>query len=234
LFLKIKIVLKKEDIHIEDIKRILLGETSTVFLLEVFIRTLVVYLGLLFALKLLGKRMTRQLTITEMAVMITLGAIVAVPMQAPDRGIIQGLLILSLAVLFLRGLNFLSFKNKQAEVVIQGKIYTLITDGVLELDILRQLNISRQQVFAILRNRQIYQLGKVYRLYLEACGLFNIYTNDKKDVPGLAIYPLEDKELLEQAERVPGLFACRSCGKLSKVADNCKKCGSAEFIEAIK
>lgn len=38
----------------------------------------------------MGKRMAGQLTTSEMAVMITLGAIVAAPIQLPDRGLITG------------------------------------------------------------------------------------------------------------------------------------------------
>ncbi|MDX3916076.1 MULTISPECIES: DUF421 domain-containing protein [Olivibacter] len=105
--------MKKEEIKLTDIQRILFGETPAAFMLEVFIRTIIIYLALLLVLKLLGKRMTGQLTIAEMAVMITMGAIVAVPMQIPDRGIVQGIIILLLAVAFLRGLNYLSY-NRQA------------------------------------------------------------------------------------------------------------------------
>jgi len=78
--------MKKEEIHLYDIKRILLGQAPVEFMLEVLIRTVITYIALLFLLKLLGKRMDGQVTIIEMSVMITLGAIVSVAMQLPDRG----------------------------------------------------------------------------------------------------------------------------------------------------
>jgi uncharacterized membrane protein YcaP (DUF421 family) len=86
--------MKKDEIHLEDIQRILFGQAPPQFLLEVFIRTVVIYISLLFIVRLLGKRMSGQLTIMEMAVMLTLGAIVSVPMQMPDRGLLQGALLL--------------------------------------------------------------------------------------------------------------------------------------------
>lgn len=67
--------MEKKDIHFNDLHRLLFGEAPAIFLLEVFIRTLFTYLILLVITRWLGKRMTGQLSITEMAVMLTLGAI---------------------------------------------------------------------------------------------------------------------------------------------------------------
>jgi len=225
--------MKKEDIKVTDIQRILFGEAPAAFALEVFVRTFFVYLALLFTLKLLGKRMTGQLTITELAVMITLGAIVSVPMQIPDRGIVQGLLILLLAALFLRGLNYLSFKKPKMEHIIQGRVNTLVADGVMNIEALKRLNISRQQLFTVLRNRQINHLGKVSRVYLEACGLFSVYTGNEP-APGLPIYPLQDQELLQEAEKAPGTLACCDCGTLNEGAPSCRHCGGSDFVDAVK
>ena len=79
--------MKKEDIHLGDLARILFGEAPPLFLLEVFVRTLIVYVFLLYILRWLGKRMSGQLTIMELSVMLTLGAIVSASMQIPDHGI---------------------------------------------------------------------------------------------------------------------------------------------------
>jgi len=74
-------------------------------LLEAALRTLIIYLVLLLAMRLLGKRMNAQLTVAELSVMIMLGGIVSVPMQIPDRGILQGVLVLACIVALFRGIN---------------------------------------------------------------------------------------------------------------------------------
>lgn len=56
-----------------DLKRILFGVAPPEFMLEVFIHTLIIYIALLFIVRALGKRMSGQLTIMEMAVMLTIG-----------------------------------------------------------------------------------------------------------------------------------------------------------------
>jgi len=60
--------MKKEDIFLDDWQRILTGEAPTIFMAEVLLRTVVIYLMLLIILRLREKRMTGQLTISEMAV----------------------------------------------------------------------------------------------------------------------------------------------------------------------
>ena len=105
--------MKQEEIHWGDWHRILFGMAPETFIIEVFIRTVIVYLLLLFTLRFLGKRMGGQLTISELAVMLTLGAIISVPMQLPDRGLLQGVLVLICAVIFQRGLNYFAIKYKK-------------------------------------------------------------------------------------------------------------------------
>jgi uncharacterized membrane protein YcaP (DUF421 family) len=80
-----------------------LGEAPPLFLLEVFVRTLVIYVFLLFILRWLGKRMSGQLIIMELSVMLTLGAIVSASMQLPDHGILEGAFLLLLRAQFSAG-----------------------------------------------------------------------------------------------------------------------------------
>jgi len=79
-----------EQYRLTDWQRILIGEAPAVFLLEVLFRSLLIFFVLQLVIRGMGKRMAGQLTISEMAVMITLGAIIAAPIQLPDRGLILG------------------------------------------------------------------------------------------------------------------------------------------------
>ena len=238
LFIK---TMKKEEIHLYDIQRILFGQAPPSFLLEVFIRTLVIYIVLLFIVRWLGKRMSGQLTIMEMAVMLTLGAIVSVPMQMPDRGLLQGVLLLLCAVGFQRGITMLGFMNSKFEDLSQGKSSLLLKNGVLQIDGMEKARISRQQLFAELRQRHIFNLGTLDRIYLEACGLFSVFKASEPR-PGLPIYPPDDQDIIKtineastDAPRQVPLFACVSCG-LVKAQDHitpCENCEHTAFIHAV-
>jgi uncharacterized membrane protein YcaP (DUF421 family) len=231
--------MEKEDILLTDVKRILLGEAPPEFLLEVFVRTLLIYIILLFIVRWLGKRMNGQLTIMEMTVMLTLGAIVSAPMQAPDRGILQGLLLLLCTVLFQRGISYLGVINGRIEDITQGKASMLVKNGVLQLDEMEKATISRQQVFSQLRQEKIFNLGMVDRVYIEACGIFSIFKAQDPG-PGLPIYPPDDKEIHQTAEHsfTPNpvvLLACINCGYVKPESEpaHCNNCQHNDWINAI-
>ena len=138
--------------------------------------------------------MNGQLTITDISVMLTLGAIVSPIMQLPDRGIFLGLVILAGALAFQRGLTWLDFKSKRIEAITQGTESLLIADGILQLDAMSAARISKQQVFAQLRSEKIYNVRQVSRMYMEACGVFSIYT-EEEEKPGLSTFPDTDREV---------------------------------------
>jgi uncharacterized membrane protein YcaP (DUF421 family) len=227
--------MKKEEIHLDDIQRILFGQAPPVFLLEVLIRTLLIFVFLLFVVRWLGKRMSGQLTIMEMAVMLTLGAIVSVAMQIPDRGILLSMLVLLVTLVFHRGLGKLGFKNARVENLMQGKMSLLVKDGILQLEEMAICRISRQQLFAQLRGSKVYNLGKVKRVYLEACGVFSIFETEEAK-PGLPVLPPDDQCMFDVQSPVD-LIACIHCGvvknKQHEGSSNCDSCGWDEWTDAV-
>lgn len=227
--------MKEQDIHLSDWKRIVFGSAPPEFMIEVLIRSILIYVAFIITARYLGKRMNGQLTITEMAVMVTLGAIVSPIMQLPDRGILLGFVALYCALLFQRGWNWLGVKNSKIEEVAQGRESVLIKDGILQLDEMEKSRISKQQVFAALRSNNIYNVHKVKRLYFEACGLFSIYTIDDGK-PGLSTLPPTDQQVQEILQPANGEVVCQNCGNtvpVEKVRSKCDVCHAQKWVEAV-
>lgn len=233
--------MKKQEIYLEDIKRILFGLAPPEFLLEVFVRTVITYIALLFIVRWLGKRMSGQLTIMEMSVMLVIGAVVSVPMQVPDRGLLQGGILLLCIVLFQRGISWLGFKSGKIEDLTQGKASMLVKDGVLQLTDMEKVRVSHQQLYGELRQENVYNLGAIDRVYLEAHGLFSIFQADEPK-PGLAILPPDDQDMLATKKQAftkdaspVELLACINCGwvKPKTDAEKCKICGHDDWTNAI-
>jgi len=216
--------MKKEDIQPWDWQRILFGQAPPEFLLEVFMRTLIVYIVLMVIVRMMGKRMGGQLTISELAVMVTLGAIVAPAMQIPQLGVLLGIMILICALIFQRGLNHAEFKSDKFENISQGQTQLLIRNGIIQLDQMIDAKISRQQLFSALRNEKVFNLGDVGRVYIEACGIFSIYKKDKPSI-GLPIYPPTDDSINSYAQQtVEHSSVCMNCGKVIRLHEDARKC----------
>jgi len=235
--------MEKQEIHIDDIHRILFGQAPPVFLLEVLIRTTLIFIFLLFIVRWLGKRMSGQLTIMEMAVMLTLGGIVSVGMQVPDRGILLSMIVLLGTVTFHRGLGKLGFKSALIENLTQGEMSLLVKDGIIQVKEMAICRISRQQLFAQLRGNNIYHLGKIKRVYLEACGVFSIFETAEPQ-PGLSVLPPDDQKIFDVQSPVR-LIACTYCGMVRSKQDegtlskqdegtlHCDNCDCTEWTDAV-
>lgn len=229
--------MEDDEMMIADWQRILIGDAPWEFLLEVLFRTLIIYVALVIIMRMFGKRMNAQLTIVELAVMITLGAIAAIPMQAPARGIVPGLVLLISILLLQRGLSWLTFKKRRIEVITYGELKLLIKDGRMLIREMDKLRISKQQLFSVLRTKDIRHLGQVKRVYLEACGTFSLYEADDPKF-GLSIMPEKEEELPLNKSKDRSKMACRRCGTVKEKKgegkkNECPNCSANTWIEAV-
>jgi uncharacterized membrane protein YcaP (DUF421 family) len=227
--------MKKEEIHLNDVQRILFGDAPAIFLLEVCIRTVVIYVLSLCFIKWFGKRMSGQISATEMVVMLLIGAIISVPVQFPDRGILQGIILLLALLLLYTGVNWLSFKKKKAEILFQGHAVMLVKDNIIQLKELKSANISRQQLYSILRSNKIFNLGEVKRVYLESCGLFSVYKEETSKA-GLALFPPDDQAVSAPSiKTLPDTLVCTSCGEIRErgTLKPCSNCENDKWTNAV-
>jgi uncharacterized membrane protein YcaP (DUF421 family) len=162
--------MEPKPIHLTDWHRILAGSTPWPFLVEVLIRAGFPYLLLMLAMRLLGKRVAGQMSISELAIILTLGAAIGLPIQVPDKGLLPAVVVLGVALSFQRGLSFWAFKSRKVEVISQGDVSTLLKDGRLLPDGLRAALLSPEKIFASLRTQGVEHLGQVRRVYLEPTG----------------------------------------------------------------
>lgn len=229
--------MKPEEIHLKDLLRILVGEVPATYFIELLIRAVVVYLILMLSMRLMGKRMSSQLSRNEMAALVSLAAAVGIPMMSPDRGLLPAVVIAFVLVTIERIIALRSFRNEKFEKLAQGSISTLVSDGVIDMMELKRVSLSHERVLAQLRSQEVIQLGTVARFYMEANGTFTLVTNSEPSA-GLPILPPWDNELLDQLESPAGIKVCMQCGYPQKASFNnetkCPNCGIKKWIPALK
>jgi uncharacterized membrane protein YcaP (DUF421 family) len=216
-------------------QRILFGEAPPIFLIEVFLRGLLLYLFMIFIMRMLGKRMAGKLTVAELVLTITLGGSVAVAIQVPEGGVLIGFVVLTCALLFERLLSYLTTRSERFEKLAQGTTSTIIKDGVLQLNLMQDLRLTRQQIFAKLRAKKIRHLGEVERLYLEPGGTFSIYKIAGTSPPGITVLPHDDKNMINLQKKSKELKACANCGNTDPALreGSCSVCNSNDWTDAM-
>jgi uncharacterized membrane protein YcaP (DUF421 family) len=219
-----------------DWKRIFIGEAPPEFLVEVFLRTVIVFMILMVTVRLLGKRMSGQISIVELAVMVTLGAIISPGMQLPDRAILYVPLALAVILLLHKLVNTYAAKNERFEKLVEGSMGCLVKNGILQLDEMKRAGITRQELFARLRKKNVENLSSIHRAYIEACGIVTVFRNEENR-PGLLIFPEKDTEIIKHKKHVDhGVKACGNCGNVQQTNlredCTCKICKQSDWIEA--
>lgn len=229
--------MNNDEIKLTDWHRLLIGDNPWGFSLEVLARTLIIYVCLMIVMRLLGKRMNAQLTIMDLAVMLTLGAIASVPMQAFDRGVLPGVILLVMILILHQVSTRIISKKRDIEILTQGKVTLVIKDGLVNPEKLRSMRISKDQLFSVLRNKGVRHLGEVKRLYSEADGHFSLYRLEEPK-PGLTVLPRFENDLPEDKHIESKDLVCAYCGYHVINADHfdqpCSNCGNEDWVNATR
>jgi uncharacterized membrane protein YcaP (DUF421 family) len=212
-----------------DWQRILLGEVPPSFYLEILLRMVVVYIILMVSMRSLGKRMAAQLTRNETAAMVSLAAAIGVPILSPERGLLPPVIIAIIVVCLSRLTASIAAHNQKIESITQGKTDTLIKDAVMNTKVMAKTRITRERILAQLRSNQVYHLGEVKRLYLEANGNFTVVLSDKPR-PGLPIFPDGDIEFLAELKPADTLV-CHVCGNENNSQSRSEVCSNCSYTK---
>jgi uncharacterized membrane protein YcaP (DUF421 family) len=223
---------EKTRAQLSDYQRILLGDAPALFLAEVLVRTVIIFFITILIVRLMGKRMGGQISNLELSVMLVLGAVVSMPMQSIDAGLLPAIALLMMLLGLQRLVSILGAYSEWVEQLTQGKPSILVRDGVLSLQALRGARVSRHQLFSTLRSHGVRHLGELKRVYLESGGVFSLIRATHAR-PGLSVAPEFDDRIHERKQTPDGVLACARCGALG-VAQlrECSRCHARAFVRA--
>lgn len=218
--------------------RILIGDVPPIFLLEVIIRVVIIYLLLVVSMRLMGKRMSALISRNEMIAMVSLAAAIGIPIQDPERGLLPAFIIAGVVIGVQRIVSTYTMKSPRFEALAVGNTGPLVQDGVLNLKNMRKSKVSRERMLTEFRTMGLTNLGKVQRAFMEANGSLAIYLYEDGEREGYCILPSWDEEFINELSVAEGTHACASCGNLQKSDrepnNNCNFCGHKQWKKAIK
>jgi uncharacterized membrane protein YcaP (DUF421 family) len=220
-----------------DWTKFLIGEEKIEFLIEISLRTIIMYFIILIGLRLLGKRGVRQLSVFELVVIISLGSAAGDPMFYKEIGLLTPVVIFAVIVGAYRLTTFLMAKSEKFDDLVEGKSVYLIKEGAFNIDDFKKENFSTDEFFSELRQQSISHLGQIDKAILETSGNLSVFFYEDKDVkPGLPILPDLFEASYSSIEQ-PGVYACTFCGYVQHIRQtkviNCSKCNRKTWVYAI-
>jgi uncharacterized membrane protein YcaP (DUF421 family) len=220
-----------------DWKNIFLGELDWIFVLEILFRSIIMFTTVIVFLRLTGKKGVRQLSLFEVAIIISLGSAAGDPMFNKDNPIVPALIVMTAIILFYLAITWLAVRSQRFESLLEGDPIYIIEEGLFNLKNSKKHTIAKDEFFAEMRQENIEHLGQVRQAILETNGKMSFIFYSEEDVkPGLPIWP---KEYEKSVKRIlsSGDYACGYCGNVELIESGpftCNRCGKEEWVTALK
>lgn len=217
-------------------KELFLGTEDWGFLMEIVLRTIIMFLTIIVSLRVLGKRGVKQLSIFELVVIIGLGSAAGDPMFYKEVGIISSIIVFVVIIILYSIITFLIGRFKKLENLFEGKAICLIEQGVFSIANFKKENLGSDEFFAELRVKGISHLGQIELAIEEVSGEISVFFNEDKEVKyGLPIM-LNALDHPIQYINKEGHYSCTFCGfteiKEEGNAGICKNCNKKNWVEA--
>lgn len=134
------------------------------------VRTLVLYVAIICAIRLMGKRQIGELEPADLVITILLSELAAVPMQDLGVPLTAGLVPMGVLVSIEILVSHLCLKSRRLRRFINGQAAILIRHGKLDVKKLRELRISTDEIVEALRQNNIQSVSDVKYGILEPNG----------------------------------------------------------------
>ncbi|KOF20985.1 hypothetical protein AC244_06155 [Ensifer adhaerens] len=224
-----------------DLGRMVFGDEPPLFLLEIALRTLIIYAYTLLLIRWIGSRSIGQLSLVEFLLVIALGSAVGDAMFYPDVPLVHCMVVITVVVLLDKSLSYIVARDRKLEDVIEGISVEVVRDGGILWKALKQLNVGHDELFEQLRLKQVRHLGQVRAAYFETNGLLSVFTFDEPSRQGLSIEPPWDVSKPTQfrsgsAVREKRRLACVQCAEVVELSPDetvppCPRCGADVWHE---
>jgi len=148
-------------------------------LLEKVLRTVAVYLFLVLALRLGGKRTLAQLNSFDLVVLLLLSNTVQNAIIGPDNSLLGGLIGAAVLVAANYAVVRLGFRHPALARTLQGPPTVLVDKGRALDGNLRRSLITREELMAAVRRQGAHNLRDIQVVVLEANGALTVEQHDR-------------------------------------------------------
>lgn len=138
------------------------------------VRAVVVYLAIVFLLRIGGKRQIGQMGTGEFVAILLISNAVQNSMNGGDNSITGGLILATVLIVLSLFVDYVTYKSRWAESVIQGTPTLLVHNGEMLMPNLEKELLSPHELKTILRRQGIHDINEVASAILESNGSVSV------------------------------------------------------------
>lgn len=147
------------------------------------IRTVILYIFILLALRIMGKRQLSEMQTSELVITLLISDIAVIPMQNTGQPLLSGivpiLILISLEILF----SVIMLKSGSFRKIVCGSPEMVIKDGKILQDQMRRLRMTTEDLCVQLRQQGIFSLEDVQYCIVETNGDVSVLEKPDKRTP---------------------------------------------------
>ena len=140
-----------------------------------YVRTVILYLVMIFSVRLMGKRQIGQMEASEFVVAMLIADLASVPMQNVSIPLLSGIVPLLTVLGMEISLSFLIMKSIGLRKFLCGKPVILIDNGKILQDNLRRTRITMDELTSHLRQKDVLSISSVQYAILETDGNLSVF-----------------------------------------------------------
>ena len=140
-----------------------------------FIRTVILYIVMTFAMRLMGKRQVGELQPLELTVTVIISNIASLPLEHVSFPFLNGLIPVLTLVALEVVMSVASLRWKRLRTLTSGKPIVVIFDGVIQQEQLRALRFSVDDLMEELRTAGIFDPAEVQVAVVETSGKLSVH-----------------------------------------------------------
>jgi len=143
----------------------------------IVISTLAVYLFIVIAIRIFGKKELAQLSVVDLVFILLISNAVQNAMVGPDSTLGGGLVAASTLFLVNYGLKYLQYRFPKFSKIVQGETTMLIYKGKILDEHLRKARISMDELMETVREHGVESVSEVDLAVLEVDGNISVLSN---------------------------------------------------------
>ena len=149
----------------------------------ILIRSIILYVLVIFAVRLMGKRQLGELQPSELVITILVSNIATLPIEDVNIPVIVGITPILALVCFEVMVSWINLRFPKLRRLISGSPKIIIRNGCIERDIMRELRFSVDDLLMALRGQEIFDLSEVQYAIVETTGSVSVMKKQPLDTP---------------------------------------------------
>ena len=149
--------------------------------LELFLRTTIIYLGLLVAMRVFGRRETGSLELPELLMIVLIADGVQNGLAGEYHSVTGGVIVAGTLIGWNYALDWLSYQSPLARGLLRPKPLLLVRDGAYQRKSMRREMVTRDELDSLLREQGIENASEVRAAYLEPDGGLSVLKASDSD-----------------------------------------------------